>query len=88
MSKIIGLVFILAGALLLSLGIAPIYSLVSERVTLPVLDKLYFSIAGAVLVVIGIVFMKFSSGGSVKVGKEVPIYYKNKNKVIGYRRMK
>ena len=87
MSKIIGGILALIGALLLALGIGPVYTLFNDVLPLPEINKIYFSIGGLIFVVLGIVFFKMSSEEG-KIRNEVPIYHKKKNQVVGYRRTK
>lgn len=84
--KIVGVAFVVVGLLLLSLGVGPVFDMINGTLPLPEINRLYFSVGGVVLVILGVLF--FGLGGEKRIKNEVPIYHKKKNQIVGYRRMK
>ena len=78
--KFLGYLFVLAGFGGLVLSIEKL----REKVTfIPDIDKFYFIIGGVVLILLGILILKFSPRG-IRKGREVPIY--QGSTIVGYRR--
>ncbi len=87
MAKIIGYILALIGLFLL------VVNLKILNLNIPLLSSInptYLLIAGAILVILGVVFMSKSGTGKTKQEEEVPIYEGTgkKRKIIGYRKEK
>ncbi len=81
MSKKIGLVAVILGALVLAFSFPAARKIIGMAAGIKGIPDLYLSIAGAVLLIVGVLMLRSPSRA-----KEVPIY--QGEKVVGYRQMK
>jgi len=83
MNKVVGYVLAVVGLVAIALG-----SGFFGKVDLYGVDSLYVSVAGVVLVAVGVVISLKSGGRVKKQSEEIPIYegVGKKRRIVGYRR--